>query len=1107
MMTKAVAPQEDKLKLPASWRNRVLPRRGTPFKKPVTPAAPEAIAEVARLRADKADDLRAALSLVGNAPWADAGKAYLDGAADPRGAAAVAALLIEPKELYGKSWLRPAFDGWLAEHGPTFAVAAAVEFLAVREQTETYMDRPPIAERVLVESPAERVEVLDRELDHDGIAAVRSLLARAGDDEYAEAVAAVAGRRTTEAARIAAMALFPDEREWVREGCADFMKARERCYNDDLVWLSMSSAEQIAETGLLEAEEHYMGYNSLVNLVAILGAEVFPILTALTRTSVFNNRFRANQLEAIALLPSDEAMAYLLSHVEQTFFRGFATKAAAAFPLRALRVAARLAPTMSSGERAALVAVAALPDSALRDHLDATERAALDDLFATTGFVPEAAPEDLPALLVTPPWNRKRPKAVTVKGLKAPAGTHLVWAAGEQEAWNAIPDPTRHNEFWLEHFGTLPDLDAYSWHLTTFLAYGDLALAEPRLEQWDGSEQYRQPLDLQRILARFGERVIDRVLLQLRVDDGCYELPGPLLGLEAARITAERLVRIKAARSHALRWLDRHGLTAVPYLVPDALFIDKDRRRYAEAALNHLAVRHGKAAVTAAAESFGTEAAQAIGAQLSDDPLAPSVKVVKPGKWAVPSVLPQVLLKGRERALPADSVSHLITVLALTSPDYHYPGLDVAAEACDAASLTRFSLALFEQWLASGSPSKDGWALRQLAQFADAETVARLAEQVRRWPDENQHKRAVTGLEVLAEIGSEDAMRALQQTAERTKFKALKAEAARQITALAERLGLSREQLADRLVPDLGLGDEDALVLDYGPRSFTVIFDERLTPSVTDQTGKSLKALPKPGVKDDPDKANTAYQRFTALKKELRTVAAEQVRRLEAAMIAARTWTKAEFERYFVGHPLNRHLARRLVWSFAAGGANTGFRIAEDLTYSNAHDDAVELPEDAVIRLDHPVLMGDKAADWIRLFADYEILQPFDQLARPVIALTAEERETGRFARFEGAEVEALRILGSTSQGWARAKPEDAGVEPGITCTLANGLIVTVALRPGIWAGNAKESPQQTVDSVAVSEGEPLWRFDERASVRLSDLDPVTASEILAKLTRLTDQA
>jgi hypothetical protein len=594
MMVRTVAPQEDQLKLPTAWKNWVLPRRGTPYQKPVKLADPEAVAAVARERADNAEDLRIALDLAGNKPYAAAGRAYLDGEADPRGAAVIAALLLDPKERYTKSWMRPEFDVWYIEHGLQFAIAAAVEFLAVQEGTDTYLERPPIAQRVLNESPASRLEMISHETGEDGIAAARSLLASASDDEYAATVAAVADHRRTPAARIAAMLLLPDEHEWVLEGCADFLKARENPYRDDIVWLSMSSAEQIAAVGILEVEAHSLGVDEIASLVANLGVDAFPLLTGPLAKGVMNFHGRHYTLEAVSLLPSDEAMAYLLGRLKSASAPALAVKAAENFPLRTLRVAARLAPTMTAEERSRLVAIAALPDTALRVHLDPTEQAALDDLFATTGFRPEAASEDLPPLLVNPSWTRKRPKAVTVKGLKAPAESHLIWAEGEQEAWNAIPDPTRHNEFWLENFGTLPDLDAYSWRLTRFLAHGALELAEPRLEEWDGSERNFRASDLQLILARFGERVVDRVLSQSHADDDCFELPGPLLSLKAARITAERLVRIKAARPHALRWLDRHGLAAVPYLVPDALFVDKDRRQYAEAALNHLAVRHGK---------------------------------------------------------------------------------------------------------------------------------------------------------------------------------------------------------------------------------------------------------------------------------------------------------------------------------------------------------------------------------------------------------------------------------------------------------------------------------------------------------------------------------
>jgi hypothetical protein len=270
---------------------------------------------------------------------------------------------------------------------------------------------------------------------------------------------------------------------------------------------------------------------------------------------------------------------------------------------------------------------------------------------------------------------------------------------------------------------------------------------------------------------------------------------------------------------------------------------------------------------------------------------------------------------------------------------------------------------------------------------------------------------------------------------------------------------------------------------------------------------RARECLPKPGAKDDAEIADAAYKRFAALKKELHTDAADQVQRLEAAMVNGRNWTKDEFERYYVRHPATWHLARRLVWSAEAGGVATGFRVAEDRTYTNANDDEFNLPDDAVIRLDHPVRLGDKAADWAELFADYEILQPFDQLSRPVLAFTPEELETGLLERFVGAKVEVGKLLGFTSGGWHRSSPEDGGVEPGIYFPLPDGGYITVALDPGIWVGMIAENPIQTLDSVRISATEDHWwsRAGRAADGNHPrDIDPFTASEVLAALTRVT---
>lgn len=84
---------------------------------------------------------------------------------------------------------------------------------------------------------------------------------------------------------------------------------------------------------------------------------------------------------------------------------------------------------------------------------------------------------------------------------------------------------------------------------------------------------------------------------------------------------------------------------------------------------------------------------------------------------------------------------------------------------------------------------------------------------------------------------------------------------------VAENRGLSREELADRLVPTLGLDDPQALSFDFGPRQFTVRFDENLNPVIFDQQNVRQKSVPRLRTDDDQLKAPEALARLKGLKK------------------------------------------------------------------------------------------------------------------------------------------------------------------------------------------------------------------------------------------------
>ncbi|NKE63926.1 DUF4132 domain-containing protein, partial [Lentzea sp. PSKA42] len=406
----------------------------------------------------------------------------------------------------------------------------------------------------------------------------------------------------------------------------------------------------------------------------------------------------------------------------------------------------------------------------------------------------------------------------------------------------------------------------------------------------------------------------------------------------------------------------------------------------------------------------------------------------------------------------------------------------------------------FQRWQEVGAPSKEGWALTALGWFGDDSTVRALSPLIRVWPGESQHARAVTGLDVLADIGTEVALSHLNSIAEKVKFKGLKTRAQEKVAQIAAELGLSRDQLADRLVPRLGLDDEASLVIDYGPRRFTVGFDEQLKPYVLDPDGKRRKDLPKPGAKDDQERAPLEHKRFTALKKDVRTVASDQIHRLERAMVDQRTWTAGEFHTVLAGHPLLWHIVRRLVW---ITGTGLSFRLAEDRTLADSGDDEFTLPEGSTVRVAHPVDLQDTAEAWGEVFADYEILQPFPQLDRPLHIVPADEELLPHLAKYCDVPHPIGKILSLTKKGWVRGEPQDGGVECWITRPLPSGGALVASLDPGIAVGAIDVFPEvKFIDLRFSADGQGYWYSQKNAPSTL-EVDPITASELLSELESL----
>lgn len=564
---------------------------------------------------------------------------------------------------------------------------------------------------------------------------------------------------------------------------------------------------------------------------------------------------------------------------------------------------------------------------------------------------------------------------------------------------------------------------------------------------------------------------------------------------ELAVYVAKGFYAVSWNKSLTGQWLLSYPAAAARGLLPAAFGEDPELRFVAHYALHHM-FKHGKeAAMFEQAERYGTAAVEAL-RLLSKEPPQEALpeKLPAPLKGLHVPGLPRLYLKDSGKALPLEQVQHVLTMMALCKQNLPFSGFLALQEALTPESLAKFGQSLFEWWRSSDQPSKGAWIFWLQAFVGNDETARQLNVALKQWRAALSRVRAYEAMEMLVQIGSDVALMYLHQLSEQTRYNDLQERSSAMIVRIAEQRGLSMEQLADRTVPDLGLNEHGRLVLDFGPRSFQVRFDEQLAPYICDSDGKRLKDLPKPNSKDDEAVAKASVQQYKDLKKQAKIVASAQVKRLEAAMCEQRRWTLEEFEALLVRHPLLRNLALRLAWGNydADGRFTTLFRVAEDLSYTDAGDNMVLLPDDASIGIPHRLELAE--ADVVafgQLFADYELLQPFEQLSRTTYQIDEAALDGKTLPEWRDRIVTTGALLGLEGRGWTREQGESGSIG-GFSKPLGGERTVTLRFY-GEWYVYGQTDPASTnTITQCVLQG-AVWR----------SLSPLIRSEIQRDLNQM----
>ncbi len=354
---------------------------------------------------------------------------------------------------------------------------------------------------------------------------------------------------------------------------------------------------------------------------------------------------------------------------------------------------------------------------------------------------------------------------------------------------------------------------------------------------------------------------------------------------------------------------------------------------------------------------------------------------------------------------------------------------DCIAENLDPKDLEEFSADIFARWYDNGAETKYKPALYFCAIHGGQKMVDALIRNIKEWSEAMRSAIAAETVFALALNGSNEALMSVDNMSRKFKNKRVRAAAVEAMASAADTLGITTEELADRIVPDLGFDKNLCRVFDYGKRQFNVYLKPSLEMEIF-AGDKQIKALPKPGTTDDKETAEAAYNEFKEMKKQLKNVVTAQRARLEYVLMCDRKWTSENWEKLFVGNAVMHCFAVGLIWgTYENGSLKDTFRYMDDGSFTTADGDEFTLPKDAQIGLVHPLeLTEDQISVWKEQLSDYELTQPFDQLGRTVFRPDDKELPCNCITRFENFPVNSVALINKmTKSGWYKGDAEDAG--------------------------------------------------------------------------------
>jgi hypothetical protein len=398
--------------------------------------------------------------------------------------------------------------------------------------------------------------------------------------------------------------------------------------------------------------------------------------------------------------------------------------------------------------------------------------------------------------------------------------------------------------------------------------------------------------------------------------------------------------------------------------------------------------------------------------------------------------LPEVRYEGVKEVASQELLKYYLATF-LISPQVELPlTASIIKSRLNKEDLNEFGRYVYNKWFGLGAVAKMKMAMVFAVYNCDEAFIVDFKKQIDEWTRNQRGAIASEGIKAMAFHGSDYALMQLDSISRKYKNKLVKRIAAEYFLIAAKNMGLSKEELADLVIPNLDFDKNKQLKLDYGNRIFTATLKKDLTLQLSNPDGKIIKTLPKPAKSDDEEIAKASKKYLTAVKKQLKTIVSSQKARLERGIFIERRWDMETFNKVFVENPIMNTFAVNLIWGKYDSNNKLvkSFRYMDDGTFADADYEEIELQQGEEFGLVHPIDLSKEEIElWKENLEDNEITQPIEQLEIEIVEIEEEKMNNTIYDEFNGIKMPAISLVSKLEkQEWYKTSIVDGGGYDGL---------------------------------------------------------------------------